>query len=88
MAGEKSHTDEDTRACFEEERRAALDHLDEAWEEAAVQGIAPECVAHAALFRAIAEFVMSYGEDATAAFTERLPDRIKRGEFTLDRCVH
>jgi hypothetical protein len=83
-----STTDTDDRAVFEEERRAALDHLDDAWEEAATEGIAPECVAHAALFRSLAEFVASYGEEATAAFAERLPDRIKRGEFTLERSMH
>ncbi len=87
MPSETTNT-EDTRALFEEERRAALDHLDDAWEEAATEGIAPECVAHAALFRALAEFVTSYGEEATAAFAEKLSDRIKRGEFTLDRLMH
>ncbi len=85
---EASARSADDAAQYERERIAALDHLDDAWEEAALEGIAPECVAHAALFRAIAEFVGSYGEEATAAFAERLPERIKRGEFTLDRIEH
>jgi hypothetical protein len=40
-------------------------------------------VAQAALFRAFAELVESFGEEATAAFAEGLPDRLRRGEFTL-----
>jgi hypothetical protein len=65
------------------ERFAALSYLEEAWEGAMLDGLPPECVAQAALFRAFAELVESFGEEATAKFAEGLPDRLRRGEFTL-----
>ena len=65
------------------ERFAALSYLEEAWEGAMLDGLPPECVAQAALFRAFAELVESFGEEATATFAEGLPDRLRRGEFTL-----
>lgn len=65
------------------ERFAALSYLEEAWEGAMLDGLPPECVAQAALFRAFAELVDSFGEEATAAFAESLPERLRRGEFTL-----
>lgn len=64
-------------------RRAALAYLDEAWEEALLDGIAPDCVAHAALFAALKELVLSFGEEATARFAERLPEKIRTGSYTL-----
>ena len=65
------------------ERFAALTYLEEAWEGAMLDGLPPECVAQAALFRAFAELVESFGEETVAAFAEGLPDRLRRGEFTL-----
>jgi len=69
-------------------RRAALAYLDEAWEEALLDGIAPDCVAHAALFAALKELVLSFGEEATARFAEKLPERIRSGGYTLPRLPH
>jgi hypothetical protein len=37
------------------------------------------------LFRALSELIGTYGEEATAHFTENLPSRIKNGEFSLRR---
>jgi len=71
------------REKHSEERFAALSYLEEAWEGAVLDGLPTECVAQAALFRAFAELVQSFGEEATASFAEGLPDRLRRGEFTL-----
>jgi hypothetical protein len=69
-------------------RRAALAYLDEAWEEALLDGIAPDCVAHAALFAALKELVLAFGEEATARFAEKLPERIRTGGYTLPSLPH
>lgn len=72
-----------TAAGTEDERRAALAYLSEAWEEARLEGIDGDCLAQVALFTAIHELVSTYGEDATARFAEGLSERIRHGEFSL-----
>jgi hypothetical protein len=72
-----------TAAGSEDERRAALAYLSEAWEEARLEGIDGDCLAQVALFTAIHELVSTYGEDATARFAEGLSERIRSGEFSL-----
>ncbi len=64
-------------------RHAALRYIIEAWEEAVYDGLHPDQVASAALFAAISEMVTAYGEDMVAKMVEDLPERIRRGEFTL-----
>jgi hypothetical protein len=73
---------DETSAGTEDERRAALAYLSEAWEEARLDGIDGDCLAQVALFAAIHELVSTYGEDATARFAEGLSERIRRGEFS------
>jgi hypothetical protein len=70
-------------AGSEDERRAALAYLSEAWEEARLEGIDGDCLAQVSLFTAIHELVSTYGEDATARFADGLGERIRRGEFSL-----
>ena len=67
-----------------EEKKAALGYLHEAWAEARLDGIDGDCLAQACLFAAFAEFVTTYGEEATARFAEGLAPRIRNGEFSLD----
>jgi hypothetical protein len=67
----------------EDERRAALAYVTEAFAEAILAGIESESFAHAALFAALQELVETYGEEAVAAFAGRLPARIEAGEFTV-----
>jgi len=67
----------------EDERRAALAYVTEAFAEAILAGIESESFAHAALFAALQELVETYGEEAVAAFAGRLPERIRAGEFTV-----
>ena len=67
-----------------EQKRAALGYLHEAWAEARLDGIDGDCMAQACLFAALIEFVTTYGEEAAATFAERLPVRIRNGEFSAD----
>ena len=77
----------DDAAGIAAQKRRALDFLDQAWSEAAAEGILPEIVAHAALFTALAELVATYGEKAVADLVRGLPGRIEAFEFTLDRAI-
>jgi len=70
-----------------EKKQAALDYLQEAWTEAEADGIEPEIVAHAALFAALSDLVLIYGENAVAEMTASLSKRIEQGEFTVARTV-
>jgi hypothetical protein len=42
-------------------------------------------MAQACLFTAFAELVSTYGEDAAATYADGLSQRIRNGEFSLDR---
>jgi hypothetical protein len=66
-----------------EQKRAALGYLHEAWTEARIDGIDGDCLAQACLFKAFAEFVSTYGEEAAARFAEGLAPRIRNGEFSM-----
>ena len=68
---------------FEDARRAALDYLLQGWEVAILDGIDGDCLANAALFAAFKELVATYGEEPVARFAERLPERVRDGEFTI-----
>ncbi|RAI45776.1 hypothetical protein CH341_02410 [Rhodoplanes roseus] len=67
----------------QEQKRAALGHIKEAWAEAWADGIDGDCLAQASLFCALTELVSTYGEEATARFAEGLPKRISSGEFSI-----
>ncbi len=67
----------------EDERRAAFGYLNDAWEEARLDGIDGDCLAQVALFTAINELVTTYGEEAVAQYAGGLSERIRRGEFTI-----
>jgi hypothetical protein len=68
----------------DEQKKAALDYLHEAWAEATHDGIDGDCMAQVCLFSALSELIVTYGEDATAKFTEGLSARIKHGEFSVE----
>jgi hypothetical protein len=67
-----------------EQKRLALSYLQEAWAEARHDGIDGDCLAQTALFLALAELISTYGEEATARFTETLGLRIRNGEFSVE----
>jgi hypothetical protein len=66
-----------------EQKKRALGYLQEAWEEARLDGVDDDCLAQASLFTALAELVSTYGEDAAARYAEGLPARIRNGEFSV-----
>lgn len=70
-----------------EKKRVALTYLFEAWDEAVAEGVDSEILAHAALFAALSDLVLTYGEEAVADLAERLPERIRAGEFTLEKAL-
>jgi len=69
----------------DEQKRAALHYILEAWEEALLDGIEPEMLANAALFTSLSDLVTVYGEAAVAEMTKGLSQRVEHGEFTLHR---
>ena len=68
-----------------EPKYAALRYIMEAWEEAVYDGIDPDCVATAAIFAAMSDLITTYGEEPVARMAERLPERIRAGEFTINK---
>lgn len=79
-------TDTRTHRAYEddlaEEKRYALDLLSEAFTEGRIEGLDPDCLAHAAIFAGFEELVSTYGEDAAATFAESLVERIRSGGFS------
>ncbi len=67
-----------------EQKRLALAFLQDAWAEAAHDGIDGDCLAQTALFLALAELISAYGEEATARFAENFGVRIRNGEFSVE----
>lgn len=70
-----------------EERQIALEYLAEAWNSAERDGIETEALAHAAIFAAFATLVKAFGEDATAELIAKLPERIRHGEYSIDKSI-
>jgi hypothetical protein len=65
-----------------EDRQVALAFVSEAFAEAVLAGVEGECFAHAAIFAALQELVATYGEEPVVSFAERLPGRLRGGEFS------
>ncbi len=80
--------DENTRDEQREARQLALEYLAEAWNTAEDEGVETLALAHASLFAALATLVREHGEDATARLVQGLPDRIREGEYNLERQTH
>jgi len=69
------------------ERQLALEYLAEAWNYAEEDGVQSAALAHASLFAALATFVKMHGDEATADLMALLPDRIRSGEYNLERIL-
>lgn len=69
------------------ERQLALEYLAEAWNCAEDDGVHSASLAHASLFAALATFVKMHGDEATADLVAMLPDRIRSGEYNLERIL-
>ncbi len=63
-------------------RRAALVYVSEAFAEAVLDGIDVDAFADAAFGAVFRELVANYGEEQAAALANRLPERIRAGEFS------
>lgn len=66
-----------------EKKGRALQLILDAWDTALAEGAEAEVIASVAIYAALADMVDRYGEDAVAEFCSSLPDRTRRGEFTL-----
>ena len=71
------------RAQSEEQKSLALEYLLDAWDDALSSGCSAESIATSAIFAALSDMVDLYGEDAVADMASSLPDRIRRGEFSM-----
>lgn len=69
------------------DRQLALEYLAEAWNCAEDDGLHSAALAHASLFAVLATFVKMHGDEATADLIALLPDRIRSGEYNLDRIL-
>lgn len=64
-------------------RRVALAYVSEAFAEAILDGVDADAFAEAALCAAFRELIATYGEERVVAIAERLPERVRQGEFSL-----
>ena len=69
----------------QEAKQMALRYILEAWEEAIYDGLDPDAIATAAIFAALSDLIATYGEEPVAVMCERLPERIRSGEFTVGK---
>ncbi|MDE2445504.1 MAG: hypothetical protein KGO94_04940 [Alphaproteobacteria bacterium] len=69
----------------QEAKQLALRFILEAWEEAIYDGLDPDAIATAAIFAALSDMIATYGEEPVAVMCERLPERIRSGEFTVGK---
>ena len=82
---QKSSAKATAAARANEAKHVASSYILEAWEEAVYDGIDPDCLATAAIFAALSDMIATYGEEPVAVMCERLPERIRLGEFTVSK---
>ena len=66
-------------------KHQALQYILDAWQEAVYEGVDSDALATAAIFAALSDMIASYGDEPVAVMCERLPARIRAGEFTLNK---
>ncbi len=71
-----------------EESMRALEFILKAWEGGTDDDIPPELIAYAAMFTALIELIVAFGEENVARLAEGLVTRIRNGEFTVPAQVH
>jgi hypothetical protein len=67
----------------EEQKSVALELLLDAWDDALSSGCSPEMIATSAIYAALSDMIDIYGEEHVAEMAAALPDRIRRGEFSM-----
>ncbi|MCB1378881.1 MAG: hypothetical protein KDK89_11015 [Alphaproteobacteria bacterium] len=81
----KTDTNPEHARSAAEAKHLALRYLMEAWHDAIYDGVDPDCLATAAIFAALSDMIGCYGEEPVAQMCERLPERVRAGEFTLQK---
>jgi len=79
--------DNETAVPIAEQKKVALAYLTQAWDDAVAEGVESDVLAHAALFAALSDLIISYGEEAVAELAASLEGRIRNREFTLSRTL-
>ncbi|MGV8841274.1 MAG: hypothetical protein ACWA6X_13350 [Bauldia sp.] len=82
-----NEADNETIVPIAEQKKVALAYLTQAWDDAVAEGVESDVLAHAALFAALSDLIMSYGEEAVAELASNLEARIRNREFTLNRTL-
>ncbi|MGD2132804.1 MAG: hypothetical protein PVI23_08430 [Maricaulaceae bacterium] len=67
----------------DEQKTIALEHILDAWDDALSSGCSSESIATSAIFAALSDMIDLYGEEIVADMAAALPDRIRRGEFSM-----
>jgi len=70
-----------------DQRRLALQSILDAWDEALAEGVSADILATTAIFAALSDMVEAYGEEPVAEMAAGLADRVRQGEFTLNRVM-
>ncbi|MCE9649914.1 MAG: hypothetical protein K8R18_09860 [Parvibaculum sp.] len=71
-----------------DQRRMALQNILDAWDEALSDGVSADILATTAIFAALSDMVEAYGEEPVAEMAAGLADRVRQGEFTLNRVMN
>jgi hypothetical protein len=71
-----------------DQRRMALQSILDAWDEALAEGVDADILATTAIFAALSDMVEAYGEEPVAEMAAGLADRVRQGEFTLNRVMN
>lgn len=79
--------DDDVDVTIADKKRAAFEMLTDAMADAEAEGIERDIVTQAALFAAMIDLVATYGEDAVSDYVAKLPERVRNGEFSVDRVL-
>jgi hypothetical protein len=67
----------------EAQKARALDLVLDAWDKALGEKVEPDVLASVAIYAALVDMIDRYGSEAVADFCATLPERVRRGEFTL-----
>ncbi len=65
------------------QKARALDLILDAWDKALAEGVEPEVLASVGLYATLVDMIDRFGQEPVAEFCATLPDRVRRGEFTL-----
>lgn len=65
------------------QKSRALDLILDAWDKALAEGVEPEVLASVGLYATLVDMIDRFGQEPVAQFCATLPDRVRRGEFTL-----